>query len=266
MADSFIFYRSFFKAINRMTKEQAGEAIMKLASYALDGEELPENDPLVDNFIDMAIPLIDANSKRRTDGSKGGRPKKEDKKPVVSENEEDKKPVVSKNGEIKKPNANVNVNVNDNVNQKKELTLQKKAAADSVGEAVDLWNSMNIPEIDEHVEVKKGSKRFRVLSNLLAVHGIEKYREAIAKVKQSEFLRGHGKQGWVIKFNWMIQPENFGNILSGAYDRCSAPNSKSVGTKFNNFPEREHGADYFAELEKAKLGSLGIVSTIGASV
>lgn len=114
--ESFIFYRSFFKAINRMTSEQAGEAIMKLASYALDGEKLPENDPLVDSFIDMAIPQIDANLKRREVGAKGGRPKKSDGKATGSKKCDFEKPTVSENAEKKEPNANDNVNVNDNVN------------------------------------------------------------------------------------------------------------------------------------------------------
>lgn len=257
MNKSFVFYDSFFDALEGLPAEIYAECINALCSYALRGEVPEDMSPSARMYFRLVKPQIDANNKRRENGRKGGESKANSSKGVAKPS----KQVANDN-----VNVNENVNANVNVNQKKELTLQKKAAADSVSEAVDLWNSMNVSEIDEHVEVKKGSKRFRALSNLLAVHGIDKYREAIAKVKQSEFLRGHGERGWVIKFNWMIQPENFGNIISGAYDRCSVPNSKPVGNKFNNCMQREHGADYFTELEKAKLGSLGITPAIGAAV
>ena len=97
--DSFVFYRSFYDAIRKADDQTALEAVRAICAYALDGEE-PELEGFADIIFDMAKPQIDANNKRRTDGLKGGRPKK----PVVSENENHRLSEV-------KPNVNVNDNV-----------------------------------------------------------------------------------------------------------------------------------------------------------
>ena len=108
--DSFVFYRSFYDAIRKADDQTALEAVRAICAYALDGEE-PELEGFADIIFDMAKPQIDANNKRRTDGLKGGRPKK----PVVSENENHRLSEVKPNVNVN-DNVNVNVNANENVN------------------------------------------------------------------------------------------------------------------------------------------------------
>lgn len=74
--DSFIFYRSFFEAINHMPKEVQNEVYPAIAGYALDGK-LPKN--LSDSskgILALIKPIIDKNNKRFENGKKGGRKKK----------------------------------------------------------------------------------------------------------------------------------------------------------------------------------------------
>jgi hypothetical protein len=122
MPDSMVFYSSFSSAIKRLPPDEQLKALWSLLDYGLEGKE-PEEDGLFMMIFDMAKPQIDANIKRKTNGSGGGRPVKtngyENKKPMVSE--------MKTNGSAnEKPNVNVNVNENDNVNVKKE-NKEKKA-------------------------------------------------------------------------------------------------------------------------------------------
>ena len=144
MSESFVFYKSFLDAISVLPDDKdrlaAYEAIIR---YGIDGAEETPDSPIANAIFIMAKPQIEANEKRRLDGTRGGRPRKEteaeetekplvsykeetekpmvseneeNKKPMVSENEENKKPMVSDLTQTEKPNVNVNVNVNDNVN------------------------------------------------------------------------------------------------------------------------------------------------------
>jgi hypothetical protein len=113
MNESFIFYASFAEAIKSVPVEHRLQCYEALTDYALTGE-YDDTDVFVRIIMAQAVPQIDANFKRREDGSKGGRPKK---KPMVIENAETKKPMVIKNAKTKKPNVNDNDNVeclNDN--------------------------------------------------------------------------------------------------------------------------------------------------------
>jgi len=124
MANSMIFYESFKKAIDNISDPfDALKSYEAIIGYALTGE-VPELDGIPCIVFDMAKPQIDANTKRRENGNKGGRPRKKtaDKKPLVSKTTTTTKPLVFENDENKKPNVNVNVNVNDNVNSNKRFS------------------------------------------------------------------------------------------------------------------------------------------------
>lgn len=104
--DSFIFYRSFYEAIKEVdTETQVAlyDAICKKALY--DEETTLEGTAKI--LYTLIKPQLDANSKRYSDGQKGGRPKKE------TTGFEEEKTTGYKN---KKPNNNVNDNENVNVN------------------------------------------------------------------------------------------------------------------------------------------------------
>ena len=115
--DSFIFYRSFYEAIQELEPGIRSECYEAVIGYALTGEE-PDISG-ASKAIFLAIkPQIDANNKRYVDGCKGGeygklggRPKKT---PVGLS---DKTP---KGLSVKTPNENVNENENVNVNEKEK--------------------------------------------------------------------------------------------------------------------------------------------------
>lgn len=43
--------------------------------------------------------------------------------------------------------------------------------------------------------------------------------EAYTKAAKSDFLKGSNDNNWRMTFDWMLEPKNFGKILSGNYDK-----------------------------------------------
>lgn len=101
--DSFVFYRSFFESIEKLSKKDKLTLYSHLCKYAL-GEKTEEIEGVPAAIFDLIKPQIDANFRRYENGLKGGRPVTKAK---PNDNLDETKP---------KRNVNVNVNVNDNVN------------------------------------------------------------------------------------------------------------------------------------------------------
>ncbi len=127
--NSFIFYRSFHESAEDLTDVEYGQLMRAINEYALN-ETLPELTGVLKGFFKLIKPQLDANKKRRENGSKGGRPKKEEKE---TNGYTDEKPTVTEketNGYTdEKPNVNVNDNVNVNVNANDiNITADENAA------------------------------------------------------------------------------------------------------------------------------------------
>lgn len=101
--DSFIFYRSFYDAINELPKENQADTYSAIAKYALDQEET-ELTGISKAIFSLVKPQLDANYKKYENG-----------KQKKSKTEANNKQKESKTGTNVNENVNVNVNVNDNV-------------------------------------------------------------------------------------------------------------------------------------------------------
>lgn len=127
MKDSFVFYKSFFEAIEKLPEECQLEAYRSITKLALFGED-EEPTGLASIVYIMAKPQIEANFEKYENGRKGGAPKgnknAKRKQPMVELENNQKQPVVDLVVSEKQPpvefknnkkQPNVNVNVNDNV-------------------------------------------------------------------------------------------------------------------------------------------------------
>lgn len=110
--DSFVFYETHFKTLIKLKKQNQelfSRGMIALAEYGFYGKETDLSDePLLDMFMDMAKPNLDANYRKYINGKKGGAPKG---------NKNAVKDKTTKNNQ-EQPNVNVNgnVSVTDNVN------------------------------------------------------------------------------------------------------------------------------------------------------
>ncbi len=105
MRDSFVFYKSFYEAIETLPKTKKVYLYEAIVRFALFSEE-PKLDGMLQGMFNLIKPQLSANLARYENGKKGGRPR--------NQKETETKP----NNNQKKTNQepNVNVNVNDNVN------------------------------------------------------------------------------------------------------------------------------------------------------
>ena len=70
--DSFIFYRSYYDAINYLKPEDQLKMFRKICDYSLDLIETEDDDKYIDCLFSLIKPLLDANRKRYLNGCKGG--------------------------------------------------------------------------------------------------------------------------------------------------------------------------------------------------
>ena len=71
--NSFVFYDSFYRAMNYLTEEEKIEYIYAICNYSLYDIRI-EMSPQIEGMFELVKAQIDANIKKREDGKKGGRP------------------------------------------------------------------------------------------------------------------------------------------------------------------------------------------------
>lgn len=103
MRDSFIFYRSFFETITKISKKDRLQLVEAICDYALNDIEPGNLSGTCDAVFTLLKPQLDANTRKYENGLKGGRPKKPNNN-------------LNRNLTETKPKRNDNDNVNDNVN------------------------------------------------------------------------------------------------------------------------------------------------------
>lgn len=95
MKESFIFYRSFYEAIDDLPDKEQLKIYKAISKLALNDEET-ELTGVANTIFKLIKPQLKANNDRYENGKKGGRPKKE---PEVlnkkEKNNDGKKPWVS---------------------------------------------------------------------------------------------------------------------------------------------------------------------------
>ena len=116
MRESFVFYKSFYEAIEKLPQKYGYELYRVICQYSLNGE-VPEMSGIAEAMFTLMKANIDATEKKYIsaieNGKKGGRPKKE------AEEQEPKTEIKSKDNPSEtesQPKDNLNDNVNVNVN------------------------------------------------------------------------------------------------------------------------------------------------------
>ncbi|HUW89800.1 MAG TPA: DUF6291 domain-containing protein [Candidatus Nanopelagicaceae bacterium] len=112
--DSFIFYRSFFEAINDLPESNQLEVYRAISQYSLNFIE-PNLSGISKTILTLIKPQLEANRKRFENGCKD----KINKQKISKLEAKDKQT-------RSKPEANKNVNVNNNLNEESKSKLELK--------------------------------------------------------------------------------------------------------------------------------------------
>jgi len=173
MRDSFVFYRSFFEALEDLNPKDKLTAYVTVVNYALNGK-INEISGVPRAIFKLIKPLIDKNNKRWENGKQGGRPKKE-------------KP--NNNQTITKPKPNVICNMSNVICIKED---KKKYIKKKYGEFEKVLLSEQ--EYQKLIQIYKGD---HYLEEAIAI--LDSYLKNKPKKKYISCYAVLGKTQWVYK-------------------------------------------------------------------
>ena len=117
--DSFIFYRSFYEAINDLPEKSQLKVYKAICEMSLNFDEI-DLSGLSLTIFKLIKPQLEANNKRYINGSKGGAPK-------CNQNATKRQPKNNQKTTKKQPNNNVNENDNENVNENDNINTSSSS-------------------------------------------------------------------------------------------------------------------------------------------
>lgn len=86
---------------------------------------------------------------------------------------------------------------------------------------IDKWNSLILARV---INIK--GNRLKILNARLKEYGETEVLRALDNISLSSFLKGQNSKGWIITFDWFINPNNFIKVLEGNYtDKTKAFNA-----------------------------------------
>lgn len=182
MADGFIFYASFYEAISELDNESQLKVYQAVCAYALTGEE-PEITGVASAMFKLMKPQIDANTKRRENGRRGGRPRTEEE-PNENQTETEEEP--NENQTITKAKPKEKDKVKD---KDKEKVKEKDVSYDTSKKKVrhKYGEYGNVLLSDDQMEKLKDEfpdweQRIENLSEYIASTG-KKYKDHLATIR-----------------------------------------------------------------------------------
>lgn len=238
--DGFIFYSSFLEATKDLDNEQFGAVMRAITEYGINGTVPESMDPITKIVFTLVRPQIDANTKRREDGAKGGRPSKQvpsesenhglqNEKPVVSESENhglaDTKPKEKVKEKVKE-NVKENVKVKEKEKEKETYCAEPETSAPPVLQ-IPLNDGSLFPITKQQVE--------DWTALYPAVDVVQELRKMVGWC-QGNPTRKKTRTG-VLRFvtSWLSREQD--RARSGT----EAPQQKR--TRFSNFDERPYDAE-----------------------
>jgi len=141
--DGMIFYKSFRDALKNLPEETRLECYDAIFSYGLDGEE-PELTGVSAAIFALVKPQIDANNKRRDNGTKGGRP---EIKPEPHDNQTETETEPNDNQTETKPEPKEKEKVKDKVKDKGKVKDKEKVNVKENAKEEDKYILLNIPHM-----------------------------------------------------------------------------------------------------------------------
>lgn len=196
-ADSFVFYRSFIQAIDDLKTDEERVLILKaITDYALDGK-LPALEGYLNGYFNLIKPQIDANIKRRINGNKGGRPKKD------TENKSNGFENKSGGFDVAKPNENVNVNKNENAN--KNNNENAKGNENQIATLIYGMLKNANPKCGRAIPVSSTFAVFKAAQ-------WEKSKQYLNGVSNDDLIVAFGNYIWVLENTLHYEPQEFNTV------------------------------------------------------
>ena len=104
----------------------------------------------------------------------------------------------------------------DSIDKDKKIVSNDTIRSTEVQRVVGEWNQLGINHLRG---IKPETARYKMLMARINTYGTDAVIEAIHNIKESSFLQGQSKNGWVITFDWFVKPNNFIKVLEGNYNK-----------------------------------------------
>lgn len=100
---------------------------------------------------------------------------------------------------------------------------------------MELWNERAAGDIVRPVRSLNTKRKTTIRNAMKEYPDWSTWEDAIAKIQLSSFLMGQGPKGWVISFDWFINPSNMLKVLEGNYDDKKPPQRKTRSDEIDDF-------------------------------
>ncbi len=118
------------------------------------------------------------------------------------------------------------------IDTEKEKTLitvsDETVRQTDVRRVIEAWNRLQEYGIKPILKIGSSSKRYKSLTARIREYGIDNVLSGVERIKDSGFLQGRNKNGWVITFDWFVLPNNFPKVLEGNYDNHSENSQRTA--------------------------------------
>lgn len=203
------------------------------ADFPCGGNAIPQNGEI--ECSEMGKSSTQNGEMEYTEMGKSSTPKRGNPFPKTGEPIPDIKPI------IKPDNNTGSVTVSDDT-----------VCRTDVRRAMEHWNRLTDCGIKPVVHMRAETKRYKSLMARMRQYGVDKVLDAMDRIRESDFLCGKNRKGWVITFDWFVRPNNFVKVLEGNYDRAAGKETehekRNGGTKTYDAAEY-WGNDGAAEAE-----------------
>lgn len=141
------------------------------------------------------------------------------------------------------PQMSANCPQEKEIEKELDTEIEKDISTEPVGSVcrtkdvrriIEAWNSLGLQQV---TKVTSDSKRGGMLRARVNEYGVDKVLEAIEKVRNSDFLKGQNKSGFIITFEWFVRPNNFPKVLEGNYDNRAEPAPQKKSSKYTTAAE-----------------------------
>ena len=103
-----------------------------------------------------------------------------------------------------------------------------------IRQVIEKWNELQSFGITPVSKMSPDSKRYKSLVARIRQFGIEDVCKAIDNIKNSPWLLGQNKDGWMIDLDWFAKPTNFQKVFDGNYIKKVAKHERDILNEWRN--------------------------------
>lgn len=237
--DGFVFYRSYYEAIQNLPEKDRLAVYEAIFSYALNDEETETVGVPAAVFM-LVKPTLDASKRKAASGKAGGEASARANSQASGKQTESKSEAKRKQRESKtKANEKQTVSKAEAIKDKGQetrdegqgmkdtttLSASQPEAACPFGKIRDLYHEL-CPSFP-HLRSIDGERRKAVAARWRQYKSLDTFEELFRFAESSSFLKGQNDRNWHADFDWMMKATNFVKILEHKYD--DKPASKPTG-------------------------------------